>query len=102
METRLLLVASVRGWYDAEKGGSMIELTEQQMQALKTSEAIPPRIVNPLTKETFILLRVDEYERLKELEYDDSPWSREEIQALAWKAGEDTGWEEYDDTPEKS
>jgi hypothetical protein len=80
----------------------MIELTEQQMQALENPEATPPRVVNPRTKETFVLLRVDEYERLKEQEYDDSPWTREELQALAWETGEHTGWEEYDEVPEKS
>jgi hypothetical protein len=81
----------------------MIELTEQQMQALEKPDATPPRVVNPRTKETFVLLRVDEYERLKE-EYDDSPWTREELQALAWEAGKQVGWEEmdeYDDVSEK-
>ena len=75
----------------------MIELTEQQSQALEHPDSIPPRVVNPRTKETFVLLRVEEYERLKEQEYDDSPWTREELEALAWGAGEHTGWEEYDD-----
>jgi hypothetical protein len=82
----------------------MIELTENQMQALETHETTPPRVVNPRTKETFVLLRVDEYERLKEDEYDDSPWTREELQALAWEAGKHSRWEEmdeYDDSPEK-
>ncbi len=82
----------------------MIELTEQQLQALENPEATPPRIVNPRTKETFVLLRLDEYERLKEDEYDDSPWTKEELQALAWEAGKQAGWEdmdEYDDAPEK-
>ena len=82
----------------------MLELTEQQMQALEKPEAIPPRIVNPRTKETFVLLGVDEYERLRESEYDDSPWTREELQSLAWDAGKELGWEdmdEYDDAPEK-
>jgi hypothetical protein len=82
----------------------MIELTEQQMQALETPAAFPPRIVNPRTKETFVLLGVSEYERLKEDEYDDSPWTREELQTLAWQAGKTAGWEdmdEYDDAPEK-
>jgi hypothetical protein len=81
----------------------MIELTEQQMQALEKPDATPPRVVNPRTKETFVLLRVDEYERLKE-EYDDNPWTREELQSLAWEAGKQVGWEEmdeYDDVPEK-
>ena len=79
----------------------MIELTERQLEALEKAETTPPRVVNPRTKETFILLRVDEYERLKEDEYDDSPWTREELQALAWEVAERTEWEEYDDVPEK-
>ena len=82
----------------------MIELTEQQMQALENPESTPPRIVNPRTRETFVLLRVDEYERLKEDEYDDSPWTSAELQALTWEAGKHAGWEdmdEYDDIPEK-
>jgi PHD/YefM family antitoxin component YafN of YafNO toxin-antitoxin module len=82
----------------------MIELTEQQVHELENPEATPPRVVNPRTKETFVLLRLEEYERLKEDEYDDSPWTREELQALAWEAGKQAGWEdmeEYDDIPEK-
>jgi len=78
----------------------MIELTEQQAQALEHADATPPRVVNPRTKETFVLLRVDEYERLKE-EYDDSPWTREELQSLAWERVKHEDWSEYDDPPEK-
>ena len=78
----------------------MIELTEQQAQALEQPESTPPRVVNARTKETFVLLRVDEYERLKE-EYDDSPWTREELQALAWEKVKHEDWDEYDDLPEK-
>ena len=74
----------------------MIELTDQQVRALENPEAAPPRLVNPRTKETFVLLRVDEYERLTE-EYDDSPWTREELQSLAWDAGKHIGWEDMDD-----
>jgi hypothetical protein len=80
----------------------MIELTDQQAQALEHPEATPPRLVNPRTKETFVLLRVDEYERLTE-EYHDSPWTRGELQSLAWDAGKHIGWEdmdEYDDVQE--
>ena len=75
----------------------MIELTEQQVQALEHPASTPPRVVNPRTKETFVLLRVDEYERLKEDEYDDSPWTKEELQTLAWEAGKDAGWEDMDE-----
>jgi hypothetical protein len=55
--------------------------------------------VSRLVTGSFVLLRVDVYERLKEQEYDDSPWTREELQALAWEASEHTGWEGYDDSP---
>jgi hypothetical protein len=82
----------------------MIELTEQQVQALENPEVTPPRLVNPRTKETFVLLRVEEYERLKEGEYDDSPWTSEERHALAWEAGKHAGWadmDEYDDLSDK-
>lgn len=82
----------------------MIELTEQQMQALEDPVATPPHVVHPRSQETFVLLRVDEYERLKAEQYDDSPWTSEERHALAWEAGKHAGWEdmdEYDDLPEK-
>jgi hypothetical protein len=98
------MVGSIPHRYDEGKEAAMIELTEQQMQALEKPEATPPRVVNPRTKETYVLLRVDEYERLKEGEYDDSPWTSEELQGLAWEAGKQLGWEEmddYDDAPEK-
>ena len=83
----------------------MIELTEQLLQAMENPESIPLRLMNPRTKETFVLLRVDEYERLKEDDYDDTPWTSEERHALAWEAGKHAGWEdmdEYDDIPEDS
>jgi hypothetical protein len=95
------MVGGVPKWYDAGKEAAMIQLTEQQVEALEHAEATPPRVVNPRTKETFVLLRVDEYERLMADEYDDSPWTREELQALAWEMAERTGWEEYDEAPEQ-
>ena len=79
----------------------MIELTEQQVRALENPQGSPPRVVNPRTNETFVLLSTNEYERLKEQEDDDTPWSREELQSLAWQAGERSDWEEYDDVAEK-
>jgi hypothetical protein len=81
----------------------IIHLTEQQIEAVRHRTA-PPRVVNPRTHETFVLLPIDEYQRLKDSEYDDSPWTKEELQALAWEAGKQAGWEhmnEYDDLSEK-
>jgi len=95
------MVSRVPTRYDAGKEAAMIELTDKQAEALEHAEVEPPRIVNPRTKETFVLLRVDEYERLKEGEYDDSPWTREELQALAWERLKHEDWDEYDALPEK-
>jgi hypothetical protein len=79
----------------------MIELTEQQVQALERLEVVPPRVLNRRTKETFVLIRVEEFQRLKVVEYDDSLWTREEIEALAWERRKHEDWDEYDDLPEK-
>jgi hypothetical protein len=38
-------------------------------------------------------------------EYDDSPWTPEELLVLAWEVGKQAGWEdmdEYDDAPENA
>jgi hypothetical protein len=69
----------------------MLELTDQQIQALESPCAGSPRLVNPRTKEEFVLLRADEYERLKEDEYDEGPRTEEELLAQAWKAGRELG-----------
>jgi hypothetical protein len=98
------MVSGVPRWYDAAREVAMIELTEQQLDALENTEGTPLRLMNPRTKEAYVLLPLDEYERLGEDEYDDTPWTKEELQALAWEAAEHGGWEEMDendDAPEK-
>ncbi len=64
---------------------AMIELTEAQVQALSEPRANPPQLVNPRTNEAFVLLRVDQYKKLTEDFYDDSSWTREELEAAAWE-----------------
>ena len=60
----------------------MIELTQDQMQALGQAGNQPPTLIDPATRTTYILLRKDEYERMAG-EYDDSPWTNEEMDLLA-------------------
>jgi hypothetical protein len=79
----------------------MIQLTDQQLSELASTHSAPTRVFNPQTNETFVLLPVGEYERLKERQYDDSPWDRDELQALAWDTAERSEWDEYNDAPEK-
>ncbi len=82
----------------------MIELTDDQVQALEAAKGVPPIVVDPKTHVPYVLLRQDIYERLIKEGYDDSPWTDEEMELLAWQAGEHAGWEdmdEYDRYPEK-
>jgi hypothetical protein len=58
----------------------MIELTPQQCRALTEPE---PLAIDPDTKETYVLVRKTEYDRMKEMLYDDSPWTDAEMDLLA-------------------
>jgi hypothetical protein len=82
----------------------MIELTQQQIDAITAAGKTPPVVVDPKSRTHYVLLRQDVYERLRDQEYDDSPWTDEEMVLLAWEAGRHAGWEvmdEYDHYPEK-
>jgi len=61
----------------------MIELTEELRQALQKQNGEPLCLVDPITKEEFVLLRAADYDRLTEDEYDSSPWTDEEMNLLA-------------------
>lgn len=78
----------------------MIELTPQQCQSLADSGPGPTTVVNPTTNETYVLLRRDLYEQLASEPYDDSPWTEEEMELLAWEAGRVAGWEDMDEYDE--
>jgi hypothetical protein len=61
----------------------MIALTKEQMQALGNPEKTLPRLINPQTKETFVLVPLEEYKRLTE---DDASWTDAEREELRWEA----------------
>jgi hypothetical protein len=65
----------------------MIELNQEQIQALGKGAATLPRVMNPQTREMFVLMPLADYERLQiEEEYEDSPWTDEERDLLRWEA----------------
>src|SRR5271157_2889137 len=59
----------------------MIELTEEQRQAVHDHPGQPLPMVDPATQQTFVLIQRDLYESLTE--YDDSEWTDEELDLLA-------------------
>jgi hypothetical protein len=65
----------------AAKEATMIELTEEQRGEL--DQPGPARAHDPKTNEFYVLVRADVYDRLKDLLYDDSPWTDEEMDQLA-------------------
>ena len=71
----------------------MIELTEQQIQAVAAAGATPPVVVDPTTKVAYVLLRQDVYERLTGEEYEYGPWTDEERDLLRAETVEALGWE---------
>jgi hypothetical protein len=64
----------------------MIELTPEQRQALAADQL--PRLIDPETHKTYVLLSEEVYQRLKDRLYDDSPWTDAEMDRLAEEAGE--------------
>lgn len=65
----------------------MIELTQEQVHALGKPESTPSRVLNPQTRELFVLVPLVEYARLiDEDNYDDSPWTDEERELLRLEA----------------
>lgn len=77
-----------------------IELTDDQMRALSQPHPHPPQVVNPRTREAYVLLRVDQYKKLTEDLYDDSPWTREELESVARQTAERSAWDAQDDAAE--
>jgi PHD/YefM family antitoxin component YafN of YafNO toxin-antitoxin module len=78
-----------------------IELTSDQLQTADTS---PVQVTDPETRREYVVITKEEYERMQESLYDDSPWTDEEMELLAWEAGKLAGWEEmdeYDHYPER-
>ena len=61
----------------------MIELTRKQVLALEQVGQQPATVIDPTTQTAFVLLRQEVYERLTKDEYDASPWTDGEWDALA-------------------
>ena len=81
----------------------MIVLTDEQRQAIQESGDSQVRLTDPETHREFVLMNAAVYDRLQEI-YDDSPWTDDEMELLAWQAGQTIGWDdmdEYDRYPEK-
>jgi hypothetical protein len=57
-------VSALQGRYDARKENAMIELTQEQMQAVEQEEPLPV-MVNPKTQEEYVLIRKERFEAMQ-------------------------------------
>jgi hypothetical protein len=69
----------------------MIELTQEQRHALAGAES--PVILDPETKQSYVLVRKEVFDRIKDLLYDDSAWTFDEQLRLLAESGARAGWD---------
>jgi hypothetical protein len=70
----------------------VIELTEQQIQALAANGSEPARAVDPMTRTEYVLVRAEVYERIRTLLEDES-WA-EGAYAAALEVFARDGWDD--------
>lgn len=71
----------------------MLEMNVELQQAVQAKNGQPVRLFDPSSQKTFILLSVEEFERLADDEVDYSPWTQEEMDLLAAENADMLGWE---------
>jgi hypothetical protein len=64
----------------------MIELTEPFQRALDNQPNEPLQVVDPRTKQTYVLLRNEEYERMKEILDEDDGLDMRQVAVLIAEA----------------
>jgi hypothetical protein len=69
----------------------MIELTQEQRHAIAAAES--PGTLDPETKQSYVLVRKEVFERIKGLLYDDSEWTFAEQLRLLAESGTRGGWD---------
>jgi hypothetical protein len=74
-----------------KKENGMIELTEEQRLELANPE---PVAIDPQTKQTYVLVRAEVYERLRGLLYDDAEFSIREAYPIMDEVAAKAGWDD--------
>ena len=72
----------------------MTELTEEQRQEVRQANGKATRAIDPESKQEYVLIRAELYERIKTLLYDDSDWTPEEQLSLLAASGKQAGWDD--------
>lgn len=70
----------------------MIELTEQQQEALDAAPSLP-RVLDPRTNRAYVLISAEQFDRLKDL-LDPGPLSADERQAILQGVWQRANWDD--------
>jgi hypothetical protein len=70
----------------------MIELSEELRRQLATGKAV--EVTDPQSAQPHLILRKDVYERVRQLLYEDSDWTDEELRLQLARFAEANGWDE--------
>ncbi len=70
----------------------MIELTDEQRQQLENGKAVD--VTDPQTAQPYVILRKDVYEKVRQLLYDGSEWTEDELRLHLARSAKENGWEE--------
>ena len=74
----------------------MIELTEQQRQAIAHATENPPTVMDRTTQTAYVLVQKDVYERLLGAAYDGNDPGDEELRLRLARTSAANGWDEPD------
>ena len=66
-----------------------MQFSQEQWEAVRRGQSVHLKEAGT----ELVILRADVFERLRELVYDDSPWSEEEMDLLAAEDADALGWE---------
>ncbi len=72
----------------------MIELNAPLQKALDAQPGQPLHVIDPRTRDTYVLVRVEVFERLKSLLYDDSDLDVHEAYPLMDQVAAQEGWDD--------
>ncbi len=72
----------------------MITLSEELRQAVKDSKDNLVRLVDPETNAEYVVLPAETFAKMQVMQYDDSPITEEEREALLVELGLSIGWDD--------
>lgn len=72
----------------------IITIPKELQQAVRASQGQPIHLADPETKEEYVMISAEAYDRIGKLIYEDAPLTEQEKRSLLIKAGMRAGWDD--------